>query len=306
MTIAIVGAGLAGLLAASVFQRAAVFEAGSREQMTHKAVLRFRSRAVGDAVGVDFKPVAVHKGLWHNNEFVAPNIALANQYSQKVIGKIGDRSIWNLETAQRWIAPESLLEQLADRSEGRVRWDTAVGEGFFSEAREHETTIISTIPMSVLAKFLKTPATPEFQYAPIKVRRWRIRNCNVYQTIYYPTRWSPLYRASITGSLLIAESMDWPGADDTDIIEATLQDSFGLSCLAEQRIDETKQRYGKIAPIDDVWRRRFIYNATATNNIYSLGRFATWRNVLLDDVLSDVAVIKRLLAADPYERARAL
>ena len=55
----IVGAGLAGLIAGSIFPRAQLFEAGDESQSIHKAVLRFRTSAVGDATGVEFKKVNV-------------------------------------------------------------------------------------------------------------------------------------------------------------------------------------------------------------------------------------------------------
>jgi len=35
-------------------------------------------------------------------------------------------------------------------------------------------------------------------------------------------------------------------------------------------------------------------------NVYSLGRYATWRNILLDDVYHDINVIKQLMDSDGY------
>jgi hypothetical protein len=36
-----------------------------------------------------------------------------------------------------------------------------------------------------------------------------------------------------------------------------------------------------------------------------IGRFATWRNILLDDVVDDIAVIKRLMRhGGAYDHAR--
>jgi hypothetical protein len=34
---------------------------------------------------------------------------------------------------------------------------------------------------------------------------------------------------------------------------------------------------------------------TEEHNIYSLGRFATWRQLLLDDLVKDIGVIEKLI-----------
>ena len=49
-------------------------------------------------------------------------------------------------------------------------------------------------------------------------------------------------------------------------------------------------------PIDDKIRKDFIYTLTEKYNIFSVGRFATWRQLLLDDVVNDISVIERLIA----------
>jgi hypothetical protein len=45
----------------------------------------------------------------------------------------------------------------------------------------------------------------EFQRAPIHVARYRVPKCAVYQTVYFPRPETSVYRASITGDLLIVE-----------------------------------------------------------------------------------------------------
>ena len=51
-------------------------------------------------------------------------------------------------------------------------------------------------------------------------------------------------------------------------------------------------------PIDDKIRKDFIYTLTEKYNIFSVGRFATWRQLLLDDVVNDISVIERLIASN--------
>ena len=288
----IVGAGLAGLITGSVFPRAKLFEAGSEEQCVHKAVLRFRSPAVGDATGVAFKKVKVNKGIWFAGGFDVPDIMLANMYSKKVVGKLADRSIWNIEPVERYIAPEDLIQQLIERCGNRIEWD--------SPLEEIPRGAISTIPMHALAHALKFPDVPVFQYSGIKVERFIIEGADVYQTVYFPCPSLNVYRASITKDMLIAEYVGEPSEEDLNEICM----AFGLEADDLVKKDQTSQRFGKIAPIDEGWRRNFIYQATKQHGIYSIGRFATWRNVLLDDVVHDAHVIKQLIQGDDYANSK--
>lgn len=306
----IVGAGLAGLLAANLMPDAHIIEAGpERDVGQHKALLRFRSDAVGNAVGIEFKEVTVHKGVYHDGNFVRPDIRLANWYSKKVIGGYADRSVWKVEPSQRFIAPENLYERLVARCKGRIEWSCSFNDmweqrdtGYMSK----RLPVISTAPMHVIARAvgMTPPETCEFRHAPVRVKRWRIDNAKVYQTIYFPSLDVNLYRASITGDLLIAEYVENPFNGDGDEL---LLEAFGLSIINIVRadgargdaafipLDETKQKYGKIAPITEAWRRECILQLTLQHRIYSLGRFAVWKNILLDDCLQDIYVIKRLI-----------
>jgi len=288
------GAGISGLIAASVFPQAEVYEASTREKMSgHKALLRFRSTAVADAVGIDFRKVTVHKGLWSEGRFVQPSILHANRYSQKVVGRLADRSVWNLNAVERYIAPEDFIDHLIDRAAGRIHWGTSIDQG----AEKMVGPIISTIPMNVMAAMMRV-ASPEFQYAQITVKRYRVRGADIFQSVYVSDPLTKCYRVSITGDLLISE---WIG-DETDTFNVAAP--FGLTRMDLEELETTKQRYGKISPIEDRWRKNFILKLSNEHDIYSLGRFGTWRNILLDDVVHDLAVIKRLINDDAYGRSR--
>lgn len=294
----IYGAGIAGLLAGCNFQTATIFEAGPENNAEHKALLRFRSTKVADAVGIDFRRVRVHKGIWDaNGKFVEPNIFLSNIYSQKVIGRLADRSIWNLEPVDRFIAPEDFIHQLAERCRGRIRWNTPVDSEMIMQNNVDGVPAISTLPMPLMARLVGRDDAPIFTSAGITVKRWRVPNADVFQTIYFTDMGTNLYRASITGDLLIAE---YAGKAD----DYPLWEPFGLDENDLVPIETTSQRFGKIAPIDSAWRKQFIFSLTTNHNIFSLGRFGTWRNLLLDDVIDDVNVIKKLMNASGYERNR--
>ncbi len=65
------------------------------------------------------------------------------------------------------------------------------------------------------------------------------------------------------------------------------------------------QRYAKILPIPENERKQFIYWATDKFNLYSLGRFATWRpGLLMDDVVNDVRVIRRIINNGSYDHRK--
>lgn len=289
----IVGAGLAGLIAAHAWPKASIVEASPQPNAAHRALLRFRTEAVATLTGIEFRRVTVRKGLWADGEFCATNIRWANAYARKVIGAmVGDRSIWSLDTVERFIAPDTFYEQLIESVGHRVQWSTPAD---FAGATPL-APIISTAPLPVvLAAVGKDPGV-DFPRAPIQVQRWIVPNADVFQTVYFPEEHLALYRASITGHTLIAESVATRG-DDPHESEHALERAFGLSLSDCQPLGTTTQRYGKIAPIHDPLRKHLLFQLTHEHNIFSLGRFATWRNILLDDVVADIGVVKRLLRA---------
>ena len=297
----IYGAGLSGLLAACAFQTAEIHEAQDGPHgMGHKALLRFHSTAVADLTGIEFKKVTVHKGLWYAGKFQTPNIRLANWYSQKVTGKVLDRSIWDLQTVERYIAPEDFIDQLERRHATRIRYASPLRAEHLWPG-EIVDPCISTVPMNQVATIVKMEPCQNFSFQPIVVRRWRLPQwVDVYQTIYFPSPLLQLYRASITGNLLIAEYIghlqDDPPKNKNEILDA-----FGLEPSFAVELETVSQRYGKIAPIDNAWRQRFMFELSTKYKLFSLGRFATWRNILLDDVVKDLAVIRRLMVSTPYQ-----
>ena len=304
----IIGAGLAGLIAGVQFPKATIYEKSTKEQINHKALLRFRTPAVGDMIGVEFKKVTVHKGIWFNGSFVQPDPLMCNLYSQKVAAATLDRSIWNIDTCTRYIAPESLIEELIDRCGDRISWN----HDFHFPLMKKKEMIISTIPMNVICNTLcLNDHGLDFKYKPIKVRKFKVEGANVYQTIYYPDPTTCIYRASLSGDIMTVESID----ERSDIIYQTTEQedryqyvpvfkSFGLTFDVLKEIGSTSQKFGKIKPIDDNWRKNFIYKLTTEHNIYSLGRFATWRNILLDDVLKDTIVLKKMMKLNSYDRTK--
>lgn len=306
----IVGAGLAGLIAAHAWPGCPIMEASPKPQQSHRALLRFRSDAVARLTGVEFKKVRVHKGIWSRGSYAPSCIALANLYARKCLGTLsGDRSIWSLDPVDRFIAPDDFYAQLLGNVGSRVEWAHAVNWPQISRGSIGLPPVVSTAPIVEVLRGLDLPdieAKLGFVRAPIHVLRFDVPDADVYQTVYFPDVDTRLYRASITGRTLICE---FAGAapEANDLWHAQIDAAFGLKghpwfVPIEEGV---AQRYGKIAPIDDAARRSLLFKLTYTHGIFSLGRFATWRNLLLDDVVDDIAVVKRLLrTADSYELRR--
>lgn len=290
----IIGAGLAGLIAAHAWPRATIIEASPQPTANHRALLRFRTDAVARLTGIEFRQVRVHKGIVIDREFVQPSIRAANLYARKVLGRVkGDRSIWNLEPVDRYVAPDTLYEQLVVAASDRICWGTKADFQFGKADK-----VVSTAPLPVTLRAVGIEPAVEFRRAGIRVLRWTVPNVDLFQTIYFPGDETPVYRASFTGNTLIAELAEGQRfLHETDVLEE-LGAAFGVSVMAAESLGEVKQTYGKIEPISDAARKDFLFRLTHEHGIYSLGRFATWRNILLDDVVDDISVIKRLSHAD--------
>lgn len=291
----IIGAGLAGLIAAHAWPRATILEASPQPTVNHRALLRFRTDAVARLTGIEFRQVRVHKGIVMGGEFVQPSIRAANLYARKVLGHVkGDRSIWNLAPVDRYIAPDTLYEQLVVAASDRIHWGVQ-SDFTFNKSRG---SVVSTAPLPVTLRAVGIEHEVAFRRAGIRVLRWTVPGVELFQTIYFPDPDdTPVYRASFTGNTLIAELVQGDAVDDIDVLY-DLGEAFGVNVMAAESLGEVKQTYGKIEPISDAARKDFLFRLTHEHGIYSLGRFATWRNILLDDVVDDISVIKRLSHAD--------
>jgi hypothetical protein len=295
----ILGAGLAGLLAGNMLRRfnPMIYEAQPSLPNNHAALLRFRTDAASIAFSIPFKKVKVHKAVSYRNKmFNSPSLQLMNMYSEKVTGEYMGRSLDDMRPVERYIAPMDLISQASTqlKIEFNRSWSWPKQQAMPKEE------IISTIPMDMMMGLVRYHDQPEFKYLPI----WSIKTkvskpCNLYQTIYYPGS-EPYYRCSITGDDLIIECIEPTQAVAEDICNKVLED-FGIYG-GVGKVEVKHQKYGKLLPIDDGIRKRFILHLTEEYGIYSLGRFATWRQILLDDVVNDVNVIEGLMNMTGYER----
>ena len=168
---------------------------------------------------------------------------------------------------------------------------------------ENKLPTISTIPMPALMKIVGWKDIPEFDSKKIWTQKGKLSkpDCNVYQTIYYPDPLTPYYRISIIGNIVISEFIIEPPEMIGPHIFNVLHEDFGIRATEINELEQSHQKYGKIKPINEALRKQFIYEMTTKYNIYSLGRFATWRQLLLDDVVEDCQHIEKFIDSN-YNR----
>jgi hypothetical protein len=306
MAITIVGAGMAGLLAARMLRHRdpVVVEAQESLPNNHSAVLRFRSPAVGDVLGIPFRRVSMTKAVvpWRNP------VADALAYARKVSGvSRSDRSLpLAPEVADRWIAPPDLVERMARGVE--IKFSTKFD---FNSSGEK---VISTIPMPSLMSSLDFPGRSDvvFVYAHGWNVRAKLNMTSAYVSLYVPSPDHSFSRVSITGDELIVEysrPISSLASVEADIersrawivkdVESALA-LLGLPATAVAGFPVARvQRYAKILPIDDEARRAFIFWASSVRGAaYQLGRYATWRpGLLMDDLVKDVRTIDAWIEA---------
>ncbi|MFN9110609.1 MAG: hypothetical protein ACK5XN_11135, partial [Bacteroidota bacterium] len=157
--ITVVGAGMAGLLAAAMLRNQCekVVEAAEELPNNHSAVLRFRSSVVADTLGIPFKKVTALKATeaWRNP------IADAVAYSQKVTGIAIARSILSATgAAERFIAPPDLVSRMAELVSAPIEY----GSPFPFWIGDLPGPVISTIPMPILAKALNYPRLDKMEF----------------------------------------------------------------------------------------------------------------------------------------------
>jgi len=298
----IIGAGMAGLLAAAVLREecAAILEAQSELPNNHAALLRFRSPVVGDALNIPFRAVQVIKSV----DSIGNPIADAVSYSLKTNGRALLRSLVTATNTPetRYIAPMDFTERLRRKVTAPIT---------FGQKWDGQTNgpTISTLPMPTLMGMLGYEHNVKFEAVTGFVISARLRDCDLYATIYLPSSDELAYRASITGDRLIIEyafprlSAEEAAAKMQPLRESPMSTVSRMLPLFGMPFDQIAepptlklQRYAKILPVPDDVRKRFMLWATEHHSIYSLGRFATWRpGLLMDDLIHDLHIIQKMV-----------
>jgi hypothetical protein len=292
MTQIIIGAGIAGLLAARMLRHhdPVIFELKDKLPNNHTAVLRFSSTVVADVLGIPFKRVNLVKSVLRWKNEVADSLA----YSRKVLGiYASDRSpvlpARNTST-ERWIAPPDLISRMAEGLEIKYEsgYDTAA----------IKSKVISTVPMPILMRILHYPLREsiEFPYTDGFNIRAHVSDCDAYVSLIVPDPDMVFSRVSLSGSELIVECPNQPPQAYEQSAAQLVTMAAGLIGIDKRDLSLItfhRQAYSKIAPINETERKRFIFWASSIERrAFSLGRFATWRpGLLTDDLVNDIRLI---------------
>jgi len=308
MEIVVLGAGIAGLVAASAFSdgnNVVIIDKNLRDDpfSNHSAVLRLRNDKIKDYLKCKLEPVKVFKQAYYNGSLhSAPNIAMNNIYSRKTRDALGWRSINDLGVYERYLISgiEHDFYTLQGEFVGVEKTDQAfeiiidrvnpVVPDRIAKEFVPADICISTIPMPTMLNCLGNYAKA-FLANPIHTATCEIFiKSTVHQTIYFANL-SPVYRATVENNKFTVESMDEICEDDVyECIEI-----FGLSKDNLSKPEFRTQWLGKIVPIDDIQRRKIMMDLTNKFNIYSFGRYAVWKDLRIDQILEDIEKIKLMV-----------
>lgn len=296
MTVSIIGAGMAGLLAGAMFRSDShIYEAANSLPNNHHALLRFRSDEIANHLNIPFKAVDVLKVVKPYRNKVAEAVG----YSIKSNGRASLRSIKSAEGKidQRYIAPSDFIEQMERIQTQKPQYGTEVDRAWI-ERKAESGPVISTIPMGTLMRILDYQPRSSFGYRHGWVVKGEIAvESDMCATIYYPDPAVPIVRATLTGEAIqveLVEEFDQSAWGVDRLMEEVLRD-FGLEgCFYVAEM--VPQRYAKIVSLPERERKKFVMWATDEFGVYSLGRYAVWKpGLLLDDVFGDCQKIMSMI-----------
>ena len=302
----IIGAGIAGAMAAHFFSSSCptVYEARQTAESEHKAIMRFRDVSMGYLLGTPMEKVHVTKAIYYQGRFSSPTPEVLNLYSRKVAHGIFNRSIQMDAPVDRYIAREPVKIQnvkygykLDGIEQGICHFGTLGGIEY--------DVAISTIPLPAMALLanIKIPDSKVVSYPIYVIRADLELPSTVYQTVYFPGSDTPIYRISLERNVLVIESQSrHPNKDElADAIKI-----FGIYPMDLGRQTLSTQKHGKMVDMDEDLRKLVINQLTEKYGIYSLGRYATWRNITSDVLIDDLEKIAKMMKFSPVAQKYAM
>jgi hypothetical protein len=308
MTIAIIGAGISGVMAYHYFKskgyKVVVLEKNkyTGALQNHSSIFRTRTRAVSDILKCDAKEITVEKGYIDSegNYYTEPTIMMKNEYSIKVSGSISFRSIYkDRADDERFllsdISPIDKHDLIDEAEIKKIEGDKIFAKHHTIDYSKYDFCI-STIPLPYLLEIVGLHSDIEFKKREIIIFRYQIDfDSEVYQTIYYTNPIAPIYRATLQEREIIIECMKNLYSSDNHYENITAN-IFGINPSNITFVKRFDMPFGKIIPIDDTNRRKLIMELSDRFNIFSLGRHAIWKNnVAADEVADDVKKIDRMI-----------
>ena len=316
----IIGLGMASLLAKCYFKDAKLIVRESELRAFnpneyHTAVLRFKSDLISKISGIEMPHVIVRKEVVnaYNNK-IDLSIAAINAYSLKVNGCLVERSIIDADKiVSRYVPKDDFISRLwssIDKKDIIAIDDYNEEEELdFNNFCEKDEAVISTIPLWKWYKELRNDGV-DYNIKPIRVVVYKIPNCDLHQTIYFPFH-NGVYRATIEYDRMIVEVVNELNdninsisfTDEPDRLLFEVCKAFGIFNWSNFKlISDHIYHLGKMNTfnIDNNRRKALILDLTLKKNVYSLGRYATMRNIGMDNIAEDILKIDKLIKIDNY------
>ena len=305
----VVGAGMSGLLAAHHFRSrpggVTVLERQPGPADNHGALLRFRTDAVMRITGAPLKPVQVQKAIMEEDGSLTGTCTLlhANSYSYKVTGRAEPRSIISLEPGVRWVAAPDFLERM--RQGVDVRYGSKVDPAEDVLVAEDFGGLINTAPLPDVLSALEIEHDPaEFRSQAITTVRAPLADVELYQTVYCPSVAHEPYRVSFAGGDMLIEYVGEGPQEPQQNLGYFCERILGFVPELRDRVSKKTQTHGKIVALPKARRRELIAQVTDRTGAYMLGRFGTWRQLLLDELVPDLKAIGEMLDGGGWAQRR--
>lgn len=312
----IIGAGISGLIAFNFFKKynPVIIEKNTEREFglnNHSALFRIKDSRIPLLLGLNARKISISKSIYSSREFhEKPTIKMANEYSIKTNGTISKRSILNeSDNGIRYlINKEELIKEFIKRYKYHCHFGCKLinienkmitvdikdkGLQNFNYNNCINTTRVDNL-LQLTGNKLKV-TNKNFKILPIYTANIKLKiKCNVNQTVYIPDRDEIIYRMTLQENKLIIEGTKTIIFGDIISLSNSI---FGLrECdfdFNSLKYEEMKQ--GKIREIEENNRRNIIFNLTKNYHIYSLGRFAIWKNITTNDLMQDCEIIERFI-----------
>mgnify|MGYP001564782586 CR=1 FL=1 len=303
----ILGAGLSGSIMYAVLNgKALVLEKNPYQHQGHQAVLHFRNPLLGQLLDLPLQSIQVVKAIYYKGQhYTESNLFFNNMYSLKITSVLTDRSIGTLESGERWFMKDNVTINhiiAPDVNHYQCCMVALNNYGIMCQQGGKDITypydvLISTLPLPFLLQKLNMQIDWDFTAVPIFIARLTLPEefSTVCQTLYYPDLDYSVYRATIDHQKVIMETLS---KDNLDSQLQGMFTSFGLPLGLLMKIPNpiiTEQAFGKIKPLPNDMCKAVLYELTTKYNIYSLGRFALWKNLRAEDIYQDALKIKKMI-----------
>lgn len=324
MKIVVIGSGIAGCLAANFFKAEEVVVVEKSPKInfnsSHNAVMRMGDQRIGLILGSRLKKIEVKKEFyWDGVIYKDPPISAKNSYSLKVSGIIQERSI-KRPSGGRYLFDEDknylkgirrhFSSEVIKIEDKFLELKDLVSSRIY---REEYDVCISTIPLFSLGKIIGWEEFDVF----FDLRR--VYTCvfdigksfpvssEVNQTIYVSDICFDMYRATLQGCKMIfefvgleeeKENKEREGKWGKEIIE--IMALFGIPnpilYFDPDEFEFKRNSQGKISKIDEGKRKGILSSITEEYNLYSLGRYATWKpQLMVEDLVQDLERIREMI-----------